>query len=165
MNELLVHKNLETLEITFERTFDVESDALWRAWTDPAQLEQWWGPVGWSTTVRAFDLRPGGLMHFGMGPIGAEPEVWVRAIFTEVLAGSSVSYVEGTSDEHAADLDPEPNSVTVDFIADGPGRTRLVLRTRFASASRLESSAESGFVTGWTEGLERLAARLDRAEE
>jgi len=161
MTHLKVRKDLERLEVVFERELPASPDAVWRAWTDPRQLEAWWGPEGWATSVRAFDLRPGGLWHFGMGPVGADPEVWLRSIFTEIVDGVSVSYLEGFSDEHAADLDPEPNGVTVDFIGFDDGRTRLVLHTRFASAARLEAIAEMGMVEGWREGFDRLAAHLE----
>lgn len=158
MSELLVRKDLQRLEVVLERDLPAAPDAVWRAWTDPAQLEAWWGPAGWVTTVRAFDLRPGGLWHFGMAPADDPAAVvWIRAIFTEIIGGVSVSYVEGFSDESAADLDPEPQSVTVDFIGVDDGRTRLVLSTRFPSAERLEAIAGMGMVEGWREGFDRLA--------
>ncbi len=74
-----------------------------------------------------------------MGPEGGEPEVWIRAVYSEVIHGSSLSYVEGFSDETGADLDPESNAVTVDFIELDPGATRLVMRVRFSSVERLEA--------------------------
>ena len=146
MSALLVSKNLEAREIVLERELRGSVDAVWRSWTTVAGLEAWWGPEGWSTTVRALDVRPGGLWHFAMGPSGAPPEVWVRAIYTEVIPGSVLSYVEGFSDETGADLDPESHTVTVELFGREPGRTRLVLRTRFTSLQRLEEIAAMGMV-------------------
>jgi uncharacterized protein YndB with AHSA1/START domain len=160
MSGLAVHTDPERLEVTFERELPADPEAVWDAWTDPLRLAAWWGPAGWRTVVRVLDLRPGGLWHFGMGPEGADPQVWIRAIFTEVLAGSSLSYLEGFSDAHAADLDPEPNAVTVDLVGLDAGRTRLVMRTRFASASRLSRITEMGMTEGWREGFDRLEALL-----
>lgn len=71
--------------------------ALWRAWTDPELLKEWWCPKPWTTDVRAFDLRPGGAFHtFMRGPDGGTsdnpgcfleivPEA--RIAFTSMLAG------------------------------------------------------------------------------
>ncbi len=160
MSELLVHTDLERLEVVLERELPASPATVWSAWTDPAQLEQWWGPAGWSTTVRALDLRPGGLWHFGRGPKGAVPEVWIRAIFTGILDGTSVSYRAGFSDEASADLDAEPNAVTVDFLGVDADRTRLVLRTRFASPERLRRITDMGMVRGWRAGLNRLTAHV-----
>ena len=156
MSGLLVSKNLQDREIVLERELIGSVDAVWRCWTTAADLEAWWGPEGWATTVRSLDVRPGGLWHFGMGPTGAPPEVWIRAVYSEVITGSALSYVEGFSDETGADLDPESHAVTVEFIGVEAGRTRLVLRTRFTSVDRLEQIAAMGMVEGWSGGFDRL---------
>ena len=156
MTGLLVSKNLAAREIVFERELRGSIDAVWRSWTTAAALEAWWGPEGWQTTVRALDVRPGGLWHFGMAPVGAEPEVWIRSVYSEVIPGSVLSYVEGFSDETGADLDPESQAVTVEFIGVHPARTRLVMRTRFTSADRLERIIAMGVVEGWSGAYDRL---------
>ena len=91
-----------------------------------------------------------------MGPTGAAPEVWIRSVYSEVISGSALSYVEGFSDETGADLDPESQAVTVEFFGVEAGRTRLVLRTRFTSVERLEQIAAMGMVEGWSGGFDRL---------
>ena len=68
---------------------------LWRAWTDPALLKEWWCPKPWTTEVRAFDLRAGGAFHtFMQGPDGGtsdNPGCFVevvplqRIVFTSML--------------------------------------------------------------------------------
>jgi uncharacterized protein YndB with AHSA1/START domain len=156
MSGLLVSKNLQDREIVLERELMGSVDAVWRSWTTAADLEAWWGPEGWATTVRSLDVRPGGLWHFGMGPTGAPPQVWIRAVYSEVITGSALSYVEGFSDETGADLDPESHAVTVEFIGLEAGRTRVVLRTRFTSVDRLEQIAAMGMVEGWSGGFDRL---------
>jgi uncharacterized protein YndB with AHSA1/START domain len=162
VSELLVSKDLERREIVLERELRGSADAVWRSWTTIAGLEAWWGPEGWSTTVLSLDVRPGGLWHFAMGPAGAPPEVWIRAVYSEVITGSALSYVEGFSDATGADLDPESHAVTVEFFGVEPGLTRLVLRTRFTSTLRLEHIAAMGMVEGWASGFERLDAALRR---
>jgi uncharacterized protein YndB with AHSA1/START domain len=54
--------------INIERTFDASPAEVWRAWTDPAHLAQWWGPDGFHTPVESVDvdLRPGGHLHMSM---------------------------------------------------------------------------------------------------
>ncbi len=128
MNALRVRKDVETREVTLEREVAASRDRVWASWTTATDLEAWWGPAGWTTTIRSLDIRPGGLWHFGMGPDGQVPEVWIRAVYSEVIHGSSLSYVEGFSDETGADLDPESNAVTVDFIELDPGVTRIAMR-------------------------------------
>lgn len=47
-------------EISSVRVFRAPRVLVWQAWTDPKHLEQWWGPIGFTTTTKEFDLRPGG---------------------------------------------------------------------------------------------------------
>jgi len=50
----------------------------------------------------------------------------------------------------------------VEFIGVEPGRTRLVLRTRFTSIDRLERIEAMGMVEGWAGGFDRLENHLRR---
>ncbi len=86
MTKLHVSKDVDNLEVTFERELPAPAADVWRSWTRAEDLEAWWGPVTWSTTVYALDVRPGGLWHFGMGPEGVPREAFIRAIYTEVNA-------------------------------------------------------------------------------
>lgn len=161
MSGLLVHKDVEKLELTFERELPASPLVVWESWTTKQGLEAWWGPEGWSTVVRSLDVRPGGLWHFGMGPAGESPQVWVRSIYSEVITAAALSYVEGFSDETGADLDPESNAVTVEFFGLHADRTRLVLHTRFTSAERLRRVTDLGIIPGWTAGFDRLENYLE----
>lgn len=57
------------------RVLDAPRELVWQVWTDPKHLAQWWGPVGFTTTTRAFDARVGGIWRFVMhGPDGRDYE-------------------------------------------------------------------------------------------
>jgi uncharacterized protein YndB with AHSA1/START domain len=56
-------------EIVTRRTIGASSKTVFRAWTDPDMLKEWWGPAGFTNTFHEFDLRPGGKWRFTMhGP-------------------------------------------------------------------------------------------------
>lgn len=42
-----------------ERFFDAPRDLVWRLWTDPAKVAEWWGPRAYETIVEAYDVREG----------------------------------------------------------------------------------------------------------
>jgi uncharacterized protein YndB with AHSA1/START domain len=68
-NNLALDRDPRALIAT--RIFDAPRAPVFEAWTDPTRLAQWWGPYGFTTTTRAFDLRPGGVWRFVMhGPDG-----------------------------------------------------------------------------------------------
>lgn len=68
------------------RTFDITTDKMLDAWTDPEKLASWWGPKGFSNTFQEFDPKPGGNWIFTMhGPDGADyPN---ESVFVEVGPG------------------------------------------------------------------------------
>lgn len=56
-------------EIVSSRIVDVPREIVYRAWTEPGHLKNWWGPAGFTNTFNEFDLRPGGKWRFIMhGP-------------------------------------------------------------------------------------------------
>lgn len=56
-------------EIVSTRVFHVPVQLLFRAWTEPLHLKNWWGPNGFTNTFHEFDLRNGGRWRFTMhGP-------------------------------------------------------------------------------------------------
>jgi uncharacterized protein YndB with AHSA1/START domain len=56
-------------EIVSSRIVNASRDIVYKAWTDPNHLKNWWGPAGFTNTFNEFDLRPGGKWSFIMhGP-------------------------------------------------------------------------------------------------
>lgn len=53
-------------EITITRAFDVPLDLMWKVWTEPDHIKNWWGPAGYSNTISQMDLRVGGTWKFMM---------------------------------------------------------------------------------------------------
>lgn len=60
-------------EITISRVFNAPRELVFRAWTEPQHLAQWWGPKNFTNTFHQFDPRPGGDWRFIMhGPNGTD---------------------------------------------------------------------------------------------
>src|SRR5271170_5375742 len=57
------------LEIVMERVFNAPRSSVWKAWSEPERLAQWWGPDGFSNSFETFEFRKGGNWRFVMhGP-------------------------------------------------------------------------------------------------
>ncbi len=87
-------------EIVISRVFDAPRELVWKAWTDPKHVANWWGPKGFSTTIDVMDVRPGGqwvqTMH---GPDGTNyPN---KSIFKEVVENERIVYSHGGGKEGA----------------------------------------------------------------
>ena len=55
---------LDARTIVTTRVFNAPRELVFEAWTNPKHLVQWWGPNGFTTTVRAIDVRPRGVWRF-----------------------------------------------------------------------------------------------------
>ena len=61
-------------EIVNSRVINFSRDLIFRAWTDPYHLKNWWGPKGFTNTFSEFDLRPGGTWKFVIDITVCKPE-------------------------------------------------------------------------------------------
>lgn len=140
--------NAEPVEdLVISRLVRAPRAALWRAWTDPALLAEWWCPKPWTTEVRALDLRPGGAFHtFMRGPEGGEsdnPGAFLeivpreRLVFTSMLVGD---YRPAT---------PWMPFTAVITMADEAAGTRYVARVMHPDQGTRDKHEKMGFFEGW----------------
>jgi uncharacterized protein YndB with AHSA1/START domain len=117
-------------EIVITRVLDAPRDLVWKAWTDPAHLARWWGPVGFTTTTRQIEAKTGGRWRFVMhGPDGRDYENLIT--YTEVAEPERLAYRHGGE----AGLEPVSFEVVVTFGRQGAGgdRTLVTMRSVFPS--------------------------------
>jgi uncharacterized protein YndB with AHSA1/START domain len=126
------------------RVLDAPRNLVWKVWTDPKHLAQWWGPNGFRTTTSAYDCKPGGVWRFVMhGPDGRDYEN--RITFEVVDPPAKLVYRHG-----GEDVEPVQFRTTVTF-EDLGNKTRLTMRGVFPSATErdrviMEYGADKGMV-------------------
>ncbi len=84
-------------DFVISRTFDAPRALVWKAWTEPEQLAQWWGPKGCTIRVAKFDLRPGGMFHYAMA-FQPGHDMWGRFVYREIEQPERMVYVNSFSD-------------------------------------------------------------------
>ena len=141
--------------IVTTRLLDAPRELVFKAWTDPKHLVQWWGPGGFTTTVHSIDVRPGGVWRFVMhGPDGRDYEN--RIVYDEIVKPERITYRHGGGD----DVEPVTFHTTVTFEDIG-GKTRLTMRGVFPTAEERDRVVkEYGAVEGAKQTLGRLAEHL-----
>jgi uncharacterized protein YndB with AHSA1/START domain len=138
-------------EIVSRRTFDYPPQRVFEAWTDPKQLNQWWGPKGFTTTFKSFDLRPGGEWNFVMhGPDGKDYQN--RIIFQEIVPPQMLAF-DHTSGPHFG--------VVTTFTDTGCGGTDVTFRMIFKSAEECDK-VKPYAVEGNEQNFDKLQAHLAR---
>ena len=152
--------SVEDRELVLSRLIDVPCDRLYRAWTEPELLTQWFAPLPWTTTHAELDVRPGGASLVVMrGPDGNEfPN---RGIYLEVVPNERLVF----TDAYTAAWEPSSKpfmTVILTFEAEA-GKTRYTARVRHWTVADRETHEKMGFHEGWgrcTDQLAALAARL-----
>lgn len=148
-------------EVVIEREFDVPARFLFAAWSEPEHLRKWFGPVGWPVTLCEMDFRRGGRFRIAMtGPSG-EQNTPFGGTYLEIVPNRKIVY-DNSFEEPGA----EKMVVTVTFDEKG-NRTKLTMRTVFASVAMRNEHVGGGFVEGVGSGLDQLADVVEsmRAEE
>jgi uncharacterized protein YndB with AHSA1/START domain len=140
-------------EITITRVFDAPRDVVWKAWTEPDQLAQWWGPEGWSTPVDrvTMDVRPGGSFRVTSVSDADGTEMTTQGVYREVLEPERLVF-----EEPAEGSWHEGASSVATFTDLGDGRTEMVVRTTIHTTDEMRQLAEAGMAGSF----ERLAAHL-----
>lgn len=149
-----------TLEL--QRDLEVPLEAVWRAWTDPAWLVQWFTPAPWSTAHCELELRPGGRFLTVMR--SPEGELFPQeGCVLEVNPGRHLVWTSAlrTGYVPAPPADFPPITVTVQLTAL-EGGTRYLATVSHACAEDRDRHAAMGFHQGWGAALHQLVAMVQR---
>ena len=85
-------------ELRITRFFDASPERVWKACTDPREMNQWWAPKGFTTPFLTMDLRVGGLFRYCMrSPEGKD--YWGTGVVREVVPGTRIVYTDSFADE------------------------------------------------------------------
>lgn len=149
-------------ELTLIRTFDAPRELVWKAWTDPGMLKQWWGPDNVSIPECEVDLKVGGTFYIvmeageAMGPYKGTR--WpMRAEFTFVEPNVKLSYhgkawVEGKN-EHGETVIDQTTEMT---LTEENGKTTVTVLAIVHETGPGAEMAVQGMEAGFTQQLEKL---------
>lgn len=156
-NETTSETEIETSErsLTVRRRFDASLERVWEAWTNSDQVDQWWGPDGFTTTTDEMEVRPDGVWRFVMhGPDGADYHN--EFVYDEIVEPERLVYTHPPNEENGF----LRFQVTVAFDEGDGGRTDLTFRMDFDSAADRETLEEFGGVEAANQTLDRLVGFL-----
>jgi uncharacterized protein YndB with AHSA1/START domain len=152
-------KDTETLTFAIVAELAAPPARVWQLWSDPRQLERWWGPPTWPATFERHEVEVGGTSQYFMtGPEGEKARGWWR--FVAVDEPSSLEFDDGFADE-AGEPDPAMPvtraRVDLEEIATG---TRMTITSRFATLEQMEQLVQMGMAEGMTLALGQMDAIL-----
>jgi len=147
-------------ELVLTRLIDAPREKLFRAWTEPELLKQWFTPAPYTTPVAELDVRPGGANLVVMrGPDGYEfPN---RGVYLEVVENERLVFTDAYSE--AWKPSEKPFMTVIVTFENESGKTRYTARARHWTVADREAHEKMGFHEGWgraTDQLEVLVAKL-----
>jgi uncharacterized protein YndB with AHSA1/START domain len=141
-------------QLVMSRVFDAPRDRLWRVYTDPNLVPQWWGPRYLKTTVERMEVRKGGRWRY----VQRDPDGNEFAFRGEYREVQRPERLVSTFEFEGA-----PGNIMVDTatLEDLGGRTKLTVTSVFeGSDEALEEMIKSGMESGARETWDRLAELL-----
>lgn len=154
--------------IVMERAFDAPRSRVWRAWTTASELEKWWGPRGWESTIKKFEFKPGGAWHYMMKCVDKNQgefygmESWGIGTFKEINPEDSFTYEDAFTDDAGAPNPEMPiTPITNVFEETSDGKTKVTSTTQYSSEKDLQIVVDMGVEQGAKETWDRLAELVE----
>ena len=159
MTVTAVRKDPEQLTMTLDAEFAASAERVWQLWSDPRQLERWWGPPTYPATVTRHDLTPGSRVEYHMtGPQGDQPRgIWE---IVEVDPPRSLVFRDSfANDDGSPNTELPTNEVRV-TIVDAGERTRMSIASIFPNKAAMEQVLAMGMEDGLTQAVGQIDAIL-----
>jgi uncharacterized protein YndB with AHSA1/START domain len=149
----------EGRDLVLTRIIDAIPEKVFRAWTEPELMKQWFAPAPWTTPAVETDVRPGGSNMIVMrGPDGAEfPN---RGVYLEVVKNQSLVFTDAYTT--AWEPSAKPFMTVILTFEEVDGKTRYTARVRHWTEADREAHEKMGFHVGWPICTEQLAALVAR---
>jgi uncharacterized protein YndB with AHSA1/START domain len=161
MTVISVVKNAETRTMTITARFDAPIARVWQVWSDPRQLERWWGPPSYPATVTEHDFTPGGTVKYLMtGPDGDQHGGWFRVRAVDPPHGLELD--AGVADARGNPSPDTPTAVIRVALSElAGGGTQMEVTTAWDSDEGMEWMLATGTDVGMTAAVGQIDELLD----
>ena len=151
--------DLSDRELVLTRTFNAPPEKVFRAWTEPELLTQWFAPLPWTTPRAELDVRPGGTNFIVMR--SPEGEDFPSAgVYLEVVKNERLVITDAYT--RAWEPSSQPFMTIILTFEDIGGKTRYTARVLHWTAADRERHEQMGFHQGWGQCADQLAELLQR---
>jgi uncharacterized protein YndB with AHSA1/START domain len=143
-------------EIIITRLFDAPLETVFKAYTDPKLIPQWWGPRGLTTTVDKMEVKPGGSWRFVQRDVEGN-EYAFHGVYHLIESPARLVYT--------FEFEGMPGHVLLATVTfeDQDGKTKLTDRSVFQSVADRDGMLQSGMEEGASESMDRFAELLAKA--
>ena len=144
-------------DLELVREVDVPPALVWKAWTTPELLTQWFAPKPYETPHCEIDLRPGGIFSTTMRSPEGE-EFSGDGCYLEVIPNERLVWTSALGPGYRPQAGPMPFTAIIELRPNGDGGTQYRAIAMHQNADDNRQHAEMGFVDGWGAALDQLVA-------
>ena len=164
----------QSADFVISRVLDAPRELVWKCFTDPQHMKQWWGPKGATVVKCEMDLRPGGTYHYAL-QLADGPAIRGKQVYREIVPPEKLVFINSFSDEKGG-LARHPMAptwplelYTVFTFEELPGgKTKFTVRwTPHNPTEEERKTFDAGHASmnqGWSGTMDQLEAYLDRAK-
>ncbi|HEY1501689.1 MAG TPA: SRPBCC domain-containing protein [Acidobacteriaceae bacterium] len=156
----------ETERMVVTRVFDAPRELVWKAWTDPKYVKQWWGPNRCTSPFCEMDFREGGKFLI-CGRMSDGQEFWNGGEYHEIVLHEKIVSSMYFCDSKGNKIDPAQIGIeheaiegaydVITFEDLGNGQTKLT----FIGNETMQNALESGQLEGMEQLLDKVAAVVE----
>jgi len=151
------------LDLTLQRVIRAPRAVVWRAWTEPSQLEQWWVPAPAVARVDRLEAQPGGAFVTRISDDGVEFGPHMDASFLVVDDRERLVFTNAV-DSRWRPTRPDPIAMVAEIVLrDHPDGTDYRVVVRHGDPAARARHEELGFFDGWGAVTGQLAAFVEGA--
>lgn len=151
-----VDKDLDKLTFRLVADFDAPVERVWQLWSDPRQLERWWGPPTYPATVEEHDLTPGGDVKYYMtSPEGEKHYGWWRV--NAVNPPKSLQFLDGFANPDGTPNDELPTVTSTVSLSEHAGGTRMEINSVYDDREQMGQLLQMGM----EEGIRSAVGQID----
>ncbi len=160
----------DKLDLVLERTLNAPRDLVWKAWTNPEHLKQWFAPKPYEINELDMDLQPGGIFRIRMvGPDGFDTGHGNAGCVLEVVEGEKLVWTSALGPEYrpaemaSTGCESFPMTAVVTLADAGNGKTLYRAVALHRNKADRDVHEKMGFQDGWgtcADQLEELAKAL-----
>ena len=153
MSDMKVVADPGTQEIVITRSFDAPREVVFKAFTDPDAIRQWWGLANSETVVDQLEARPSGRWRF-VERDGQGNEDGFHGVYHDLQAPERIVYT--------FEYEGMPGHVLLETITfeERDGRTHMTDSSVFQSVADRDGMLQSGMESGAAESMDRLEEYL-----
>ncbi len=154
-----VIKDFKEKSVLVTREFNADIYLVWRCYTEPQLLDQWWGPAPWRAETKTMKFEVGGFWLYAMVSPEGEKH-WSIMNYKDIDLHQSISLEDGFCDADGKMNNELPvSSGVMIFTTTGAG-TLVEFKMTYTTAEQLKTIVEMGFEQGITASLEQLSQLL-----